>query len=530
MIEKGLRIYFTIKYLKRKQIFFQVWYRLKKKIIKINNYNKYVHQKLYNYETKSGDLLFINKNLLESDLKFNFIGKSHTFQNKVDWNFKNFGKLWNYNLQYLNYINDESINLDLRLKLINDLSNEIITNNVAVEPYPVSIRIINLFLFHQKHPIKNKTVTKSLLLQVNYLENNLEYHLLANHLLENIFSLFIAGHFLMDKHLIQKSSKLLINELEEQILNDGAHYECSPMYHSIILSKLFLCIEVGRQQNILKREDLLYLENKASIMFSWLKSFSFPDGSWPLFNDSALGITAGTLRLKKCLDFLKLPYHLVSLSDSGYRKLIYNNLHVIVKTGNIQPSYQPGHIHSDMLSYCVWYNGNEIIVDPGISTYEDCSTRLFEKSTANHNTISINSESQSDLWSSFRIGKRSKCNVLKNEDNCLVLSVSNFYNNKNIEHFRSISILKNTLCIKDIISNCLPSDTPSNSIHFNHNINLSFVGNNIVSKDFTLEFLSGCSDLEILDYDQSIFFGKKIPSKKIYFINKNQSSILMSFN
>ena len=64
----------------------------------------------------------------------------------------------------------------------------------------------------------------------------------------------------------------------------------------------------------------------------------------------------------------------------------------------------------------------------------------------------------------------------------------------------------------------------------NHNIKLFNDGSNIKSKDFELEFLGDeCLDIQVLDYNQSIFFGEKIPSKKICFKIKNQTTSIMKF-
>ena len=529
MIKKILRIFFTIRYLKKQQLFYQLWYRFKFYLVSVDNYKKYLNEKLFSYEIKTADLVFINKKLLDSNLKFNFIGKSFSFGNKVDWNFKEYGKLWNYNLQYLNYINDESIELETRCKLIKDLSIAIVSKKVILESYPVSLRIINLFLFHQKHHIKDKLVIKSLLLQINFLENNLEYHLLGNHLLENIFSLFIAGHFLKNKALIKKSTNLILKELDEQILNDGAHYECSAMYHSVILSKLCLSIEVARQGGYLSPEELIFLNNKASIMFSWLDSYSFPDGSWALFNDSALGMSAGTLELKKCIKLLKINSKLTELNESGFRKLKYIDFELIIKTGEIQPKHQPGHSHSDILSYCLWHKGKQVIVDPGISTYEIGDVRLFERSSINHNTISINSFNQSDMWSSFRVGKRAKSNILQHNDKIIKSSVTNFYHNSNYTHTRTIKIINKSILIIDEVSNLSPNDICYSNIHFDNNLKLILDERNLNINDCFLEFVNGQYDIDIKDYMQSIYFGKKINSKKITFKIKNKSSFRVDF-
>ena len=42
-------------------------------------------------------------------------------------------------------------------------------------------------------------------------------------------------------------------------LNDGAHFELSPMYHKIILSRLLDCIQLIKLNYVWKKDDLLLL-------------------------------------------------------------------------------------------------------------------------------------------------------------------------------------------------------------------------------------------------------------------------------
>ena len=83
---------------------------------------------------------------------------------------------------------------------------------------------------------------------------------MANHLLENAFALYIGGLITDQKEITQKGKKLLIRELKEQILNDGMHYERSPMYHLIILERLLDALNFAKATD----DDLkLHLESYA---------------------------------------------------------------------------------------------------------------------------------------------------------------------------------------------------------------------------------------------------------------------------
>ena len=61
---------------------------------------------------------------------------------------------------------------------------------------------------------------------------------MGNHLLENAMALVFTSVFFRDKKQWNKASKLLIRELDEQILSDGGHYELSnvPLNYSISLN------------------------------------------------------------------------------------------------------------------------------------------------------------------------------------------------------------------------------------------------------------------------------------------------------
>ena len=81
----------------------------------------------------------------------------------------------------------------------------------------------------------------SLATQVQALAEQLEYHLLANHLLANAKALVFAGAFFhgpAGRPLAAAGPPDLPQQMAEQILADGGHFELSPMYHSIILEDL----------------------------------------------------------------------------------------------------------------------------------------------------------------------------------------------------------------------------------------------------------------------------------------------------
>ena len=88
--------------------------------------------------------------------------------------------------------------------------------------------------------------------------------MLGNHLLENAFSLLFGAYYFQDEKLYNKSKDLLISELNEQVLKDGAHFELSPMYHQIILLRLLDSIQLIKLNSEWKKDDLFsFLEAKS---------------------------------------------------------------------------------------------------------------------------------------------------------------------------------------------------------------------------------------------------------------------------
>jgi hypothetical protein len=457
MFRKFFRLLHTLRHIKEIQLRYQLWYRLKNRFLSIHWYKKYIQRSFVSIDLQVAGILQSKRQEYLGDNTFLFIGLKHNFDEQIDWNFQGYGKLWNYNLQYFSYLLDESIPLEERLRLLCSFSHQLLSSEIQPEPYPVSLRVVNTLLFHSRHPISDPVILEALQKQIDYLANNLEYHLLANHLLENAFSLFIAAIYLSDQTLYDRSYRLLTAQLNEQILTDGGHYECSVMYQSILLSKLMLCIETVRKTAWVKKDALAFLEEKAAKMLGWINTYSFPDGSWALMNDAAEQIAPTTKALNEAASVLNIQPASTSLSSSGFRKIIGANWELLIKTGPVQPEYQPGHVHADISSYCLWYKEQQIIVDPGVSTYAISERRSIERGTASHNTLSVNGLNQSDVWGGFRVGKRAR--VISIEDNAdgIHIAVYPYFNRNYKQERKFIKIDDSEFVIEDRIqypANC----------------------------------------------------------------------------
>lgn len=361
---------------------------------------------------------------------FLFLNDKESFSG---WNDENRDKLWLYNLHYFDWLRQPEIS--------EEEGNRWIAKWVAEnpppagngwEPYTLSLRIVNWIKWHLSGHELAEEARHSLAVQVRYLRKRLEYHLLANHLLANAKALMFAGMFFDGdeaKQWLEKGIEIYRNQLPEQILPDGGHFELSPMYHSIILEDLL----------DLKNIDApLDLDDIIERMAYWLSVMTGPDGTIALFNDAARGIALAPDVLRQYANSLGIKAKdfatPVLLRESGYARLSNGDLTLIVDCGEIGPSYQPGHAHADALSFEAWKGGRKVITNSGTGRYCNSPERQYQRSTAAHNTVAVDDRSSSQVWGAHRVGRRGHI-VQKTIEGDFELKAA-FENTDRIIHYR----------------------------------------------------------------------------------------------
>ena len=291
LFKKLKRYLYTISYLRPHQIYLRLGFNyIKKRVIFLK------HPKLASPKSSWKEVL-IKKNIY-SEGAFTFLNETHHF-NEIEWNSKNVSKLWMYNLHYFDY---------LLLNKENSFSDQVFINNwisqnppasIGWDSYPTSLRIVNWIKFYLVGNTLDKNVLDSLYTQACWLSKRIEYHIEGNHLFSNGKALIFAGVFFdspESKYLKKLGVKIIRAEVNKQILNDGGHFELSPMYHSIIVEDILDLIHLADiYPSSLDEIFLDSLKNTASKMISWLHIMTHPDGSLSFFNDSVNNISR-TLR------------------------------------------------------------------------------------------------------------------------------------------------------------------------------------------------------------------------------------------
>ena len=479
-MKKVICLFNTLKYLKQKQFTYRIYYFIRSKIRKLTKYHyptlqAPIPKALTLKQHKTFDIYNIYNNN-----KFTFIGISHEFQNNnIDWNYAQYGKLWNYNLTYFDFLQQKDINREMGLKFIKDFINYPQAIRGKKMPSPISLRNINFIKFISKENIEDEEINTFIFNQYAVLMDNLEYHILGNHLLENGFSLLFGAYYFQDETLYKKAKEILEEELKEQILNDGAHFELSPMYHQIMLFRVLDCINLVQNNAWKEKELLTFLIAKVEFMLGWLDKMTYNNGDIPLFNDSAKGIAPTSEELFDYAHLLSIQAKQIILNDSGYRKKENKNYECVMDVGNIGPDYIPGHAHSDTFNFELYVHGQPVIVDTGISTYEANETRTLERSTSSHNTVELDHQNQTDVWGGFRVAKRAKVISLIEIEN-MIEATHDGYKKQGYMHTRKWNFFNNKIIINDSIEGKIPKSAIF-YLHFHPNIEIKIHENVILT-------------------------------------------------
>jgi hypothetical protein len=393
--------------------------------------------------------MFRGEEVLEG--RFRFLHCEKTFEGPCRWKNPEFSYLWDFNLHYFEYLSalEELLRVpdhtgglsnfratpetggtktekpqvsslkpqvSKARRRIQDLMDQWIAANPCPtqpgwHPYPISLRAINWIKFFVAHPeFAERPRLESLYAQMLFLEGNLEGHLQANHLLENGRALLFGGLFFEGRDAerwLAKGLSLLKREIQEQYLPNGGHFERSPMYHCILVEGLLdTCVYLessGRGSE--------WLQSALEKMCAWTEAIRCPDGTFPLFNDAALGISADPDEVIGNAERM-IAYRRRKAAESvrncdAFYVLDAGAFFCAVDGAPIGPSYNPGHAHSDNFTYELFFRGKRLVADAGTFSYDPGPSRQLFRSTRAHNTVLVNDLEQSEVWGGFRVARRS---------------------------------------------------------------------------------------------------------------------------
>lgn len=503
MSEKFGRLIRTISYLHFRQMIGQLINRLPGK--------PYTHLQFKADVARPCNVEFIIKHHSLSEYHLAFLNQSSPF---ISWNDVSNGMLWAYNLNYMDWLVQKDISCEEGAVWIDRFIADLSENKVGLDPYPTALRIINWIKFISIHydeigHERLRVWNDSLYSQYIHLSRNLEYHLLGNHLLEDAYALFIASIYFSDEKRYNKVKRLLRRQLDEQVLNDGAHFEQSPMYHCILLDRLLDCCNFSFHN--LRFRDQKEIDNFLKVaavkMLGHLGSILYDDGTYPLFNDSASRVSPTPNQIFSYASALGIVWNKIQMDESGYRKLTNSEMEVFADVGNVTASYQPGHTHADTFTYELRIDGKPFVADTGISTYEKNERRQYERGTSAHNTVVVHGMDSSEVWSGFRLGKRARVAVISDTRN-KIEACHDGYGKSNI-HRRVFEIGDDFFRITDSVKSMCPA---INYIHLASGIIVLETSQDRIITDLGILQIDNAQHVEVVENSISCEYNTLLPS------------------
>ncbi|HJZ78833.1 MAG TPA: alginate lyase family protein, partial [Pyrinomonadaceae bacterium] len=404
------------------------------------------------------------------------LGHEVTFDREPKWNDLTQSHLWRYHLHYFNYVQELLVwgadkDRPAAYETFKRLARSWIEGNATItgdgwHSYTLSLRIVNWIhacaFFReelQADPDTRELLLGSIFGQAQILFRDLELDVRGNHLIENLRALIWAGLAFDGKEprrWLEVGLRLLAVEVGEQVLDDGGHFERSPGYHLVVFKDLLEIALWLRRNDYAARQ---WLDNALRLMHQYLWTILAPDGNVPLLKDTAWDAAPKPYDLlaaaavyfeepayKYAEQFGLYPWLLFGgggwnkfkdwrLNDSSRESTALpasghytmrderRGNHLILDAGKPCPDYLPAHAHADLLTYELSVKGQRVVVDSGIYEYQAGAWRDFFRSTRAHNTVAVGGENQSEVWSSFRVGRRARPGPVQwqsNEDYVLV--------------------------------------------------------------------------------------------------------------
>jgi uncharacterized heparinase superfamily protein len=188
--------------------------------------------------------------------------------------------------------------------------------------------------------------------------------------------------------LQRRSTKLLAEELERQILQDGGHISRNPQVLVDLLLILLPLRQVYAARNTPAPPQLL---NAIDRMMPMLRLFRHGDGSLALFN--GMGVTApDTLATVLAYDDARIPA-ISSASFSGYHRLEAQGSLLIVDAGTPPPQDFSQEAHAGCLSFVFSSEAQHLVINCGAPDANREAARQAARTTAAHSTLTLDDTS-----------------------------------------------------------------------------------------------------------------------------------------
>jgi hypothetical protein len=291
--------------------------------------------------------------------------------------------------------------------------------------------------------------------QLTHIEQNLSIYFSPNtHLTGEALALYVAGVALPElsgsPRWRDTGRRILLDEIDRQILEDGGHVERSTHYHRYTLDFYLMALLTARRDGDAEAERRF--TNAAIRLAEFARTIADDAGQLPLIGDDdggmlwpfagrecqdirdSLAVAAGLLdrptlapwgiQEETCWilgaavrggDGAEVPGATVPsrlFADTGYAVLRDGHGgHAVLDVGK-HGYMNGGHAHADALSMTLSLAGRPLLVDPGTAVYTaDPQLRDRFRSSASHNTLTIDKQPQARPGGPFRWHSRANATL-----------------------------------------------------------------------------------------------------------------------
>lgn len=337
--------------------------------------------------------------------------------------------LWAYTLHYHGWLTAPGVDVDVGRATILDWIEEH-RAGVGWEPYPTSLRLLHWIGWLSRHggslhAAQQEIVLASMSAQLQHLVQHAEVHIDGNHLWTNAVAIAATSLALdgpVPSRLREGARARLLAIVDEQLAADGVHGERTPSYHCLLAEQLAVVAALAEPR-------LPGLADPLRVAFRRMRdataAFTHPDGDVALWGDSQRGAPVTPRRLF-ARDGVSMPTGHATAASSGFARRAWGPFTLLFNQGGVGLPYQVGHIHGDCLSIELSHGDTRVLVDAGVGTYIEGEDRRYCRSTAAHNTVTVDDRDQHELWKSHRIGGRAHLGPVEYGDDRLCAEVTGF--------------------------------------------------------------------------------------------------------
>ena len=287
--------------------------------------------------------------------------------------------------------------------------------------------------------------------QLGHVEKHLSYYFSPNtHLSGEALALYVVGQAFPElassTRWADTGRRILLREIDRQILPDGGHVERSMHYQRYTFDFYLLALLTARRTGDVDAERSF--ASAAARLADFAHAIADGDGYLPLIGDDDGGmlwpiagrdcadirdslataavvlerpylapwglqeetfwiaapeaLAFSTAPARECLEHRASPEPLRvrpspsrTLRDTGYIVMRSDGDHAVFDVG-VHGYMNGGHAHADALSLTLSIRGRRLLVDPGTATYTvDARLRDQMRGSLNHNTVSVDGQPQS---------------------------------------------------------------------------------------------------------------------------------------